>query len=769
MEIRRPILALLLVVGLVMPGWKVQARPQMVTDTPAASALEAEAEVDPSTLLLGLEGEPSEAELRAWLQANGLELTRRWPEFGLIAARPADEAVLASSAELYSAMEVRRAAVDQAPFIRFAEFNARIQAASRLLLNPPQEPPPNDPLLPQQWALERIGALSAWGISQGSPAITVALIDSGFDVTHPDLVNAPLWHNQAELAGVAGVDDDGNGFVDDFYGWDWVEQDNEPNDPYGHGTHVGGILAATANNGEGIAGLGRQLQILPLRVLDAQGRGYIDDLIDALYYAVRAGARIANMSLTLNTDPSALRVAVDNAYRQGLLLVAAAGNHSPGFPSPPVYWPAAYPQVMAVAATDANDQWASFSNQGMEVEVAAPGAGILSTYRNGGYGTLSGTSMATPHVSALAGLLWSLRPDLSRDQIRALIQETAEDVNGDTAPGRDASLGFGRINAHAALLAASADLGLQPLASSPQVVFKGEAVSFLVRVVTPDQGSGSLPVGGAVVYYGLGPAGEELPPQAVITGTLSNERGVAALQFQAPTTAGDYTLHLQVGQAAGQTPVYVQAEPVQVEFTVTPSTLQVGQTGSLTLRLLDDEGQPMAGEMPISLVTDLGAFGDGSTARDVVVHNGVYTDTFQAGTRAGQASIRAQIGHLRANVTVTIQPGPATEIQGPLDLPALFPPAESYSLPLTFRVTDSYGNPVGDGLPVQVFASTGSVTPTATLTISGTITTTVTIPAGQREPMVMWVVVPGTHLQKRVDLTFVVPTLWLPFIESRED
>jgi subtilisin family serine protease len=292
---------------------------------------------------------------------------------------------------------------------------------------------PNDPLWPQQYGSRNIQMPAAWDALVGSAClpVTVAVIDTGIDLAHPDLIDR-LWHNAGEVGAgreTNDLDDDGNGFVDDWQGWDFVNADNDPQDDHGHGTHVAGIVAAAANNNLGVAGaasLGCPVQVLALKVLKANGEGTDADVASAIRYAADQGARIINLSLGDPAETPAIEIAVDDATAQGALVVAAAGNSG----SFGVYYPAAYASAVAVAASDSANQRAYFSAYGPQVDLTAPGAGILSTLRGGGYGGLSGTSMATPHVAAAAALLASQPQFNSPETIRAALAYTALDLGG---------------------------------------------------------------------------------------------------------------------------------------------------------------------------------------------------------------------------------------------------------------------------------------------------------------------------------------------------
>ncbi len=305
---------------------------------------------------------------------------------------------------------------------------------------------PNDPYYGSyaQRYLQRLGVETAWNITQGRPDIVVAVVDTGVDCAHEDLRGA-CWTNPREVPN-NGVDDDGNGYVDDVGGWNFAYERPDPRDVHYHGTHVAGIIAARTNNGVGIAGMAGNVTIMPLGVFSPQGVGTYYDLIRAILYAADNGAHVINMSLGATTYSLGEALAVEYAARRGILLVAAAGNNG----SNRYFYPAAHAQVIGVAATDASDWVAGFSNRGDFVSVAAPGVSVISTIPGSRYGALSGTSMASPHVAGLAALVLSRNPRLPAEEVRRLIETHAQDQVGpptvDT-PGWDPYYGYGRIHA----------------------------------------------------------------------------------------------------------------------------------------------------------------------------------------------------------------------------------------------------------------------------------------------------------------------------------
>lgn len=278
---------------------------------------------------------------------------------------------------------------------------------------------PNDPYFtPYQYGPQLIDAPSAWEVTLGSEQIKVAVVDTGVNLSHPDLADKLVQ------------------------GYDFVDGDSQPEDLNGHGTHVAGIAAALTDNRRGISGIAPESRIIPVRVLDRDGNGGLDRVARGIIYAANQGAAVINLSLGAPYEAYTLRRAIDYAVNQGSIVVAAAGNDGTTTPN----YPAAYAQVIAVGSVDSSDRKSGFSNFGTWVDVAAPGTDILSTYDNGYYAYLSGTSMAAPHVAGLAALLAA--QGRSADQIRSVIQATADPVYGTGYYWQ-----YGRVNANRAVRA----------------------------------------------------------------------------------------------------------------------------------------------------------------------------------------------------------------------------------------------------------------------------------------------------------------------------
>lgn len=300
-----------------------------------------------------------------------------------------------------------------------------------------------------------IDAVEAWDISTGSRAIVVGIIDTGVDYSHSDLA-ANIWHNPGETGldadgkdkATNGIDDDQNGYIDDYRGWDFFSKDNDASDDHSHGTHCAGTIGGIGDNGEGVAGVNWEVSILPLKVFDRNGSATADGLIEAIEYATQMKVRLTSNSWGGGGFSQAMFDAIQEAERAGILFIAAAGNAGANNDRTE-YFPANYPlsNVIAVAATDRHDRLASFSSYGKEkVAVAAPGVDIYSTIPGDGYGLKSGTSMATPHVAGLTALILAAYPNLSSSDVVARVKYSAEPVA--SLVGR---VRYGRINAFSSL------------------------------------------------------------------------------------------------------------------------------------------------------------------------------------------------------------------------------------------------------------------------------------------------------------------------------
>jgi len=323
-----------------------------------------------------------------------------------------------------------------------------------------------------QWAIRRVGFTddesSAWNLLPGDARpVTIAVVDTGLDWHHADIDAESIWQNERETPG-NGIDDDGNGYVDDVIGWNFVGKDNRPWDHDGHGTLVAGIIAA-AHNETGIAGINPDARIMVLKAVNDFGTTRASYLAEAIAYAVDNGAQIVNLSVGGPETSAVEQAAIDYAQENGVLVVAASGNEGIELAD---YGPGGHDHVLTVGATHVDDRAAAFSNFGDRIDLVAPGVDVLSlrarftdaNYRPGTadeyaigdnyvgedrrYIRASGTSFSTPIVTAVASLVMASRPELSAAEVRQVLLNTADDVD---LPGKDRYAGFGLVNARTAL------------------------------------------------------------------------------------------------------------------------------------------------------------------------------------------------------------------------------------------------------------------------------------------------------------------------------
>ena len=438
---------------------------------------------------------------------------------------------LSDGADLASALARFRAHPD----VLYAEPNYLL----RLCDSPLPSVTPNDASFNQQWGMHNTGqtqgvpgadihAPEAWLRGAGDARVTVAIIDTGIDYYHPDL-EANMWTNPGETPG-DGIDDDGNGYIDDVHGYDFVSDDSDPIDDQVHGTHVAGIVGAVGNNVIGVSGVCWHVSLMGLKAFDEQGNGLVSSVVDAIQYAIRNGATVINASWGLSERSVALKEAIAAATGAGVVVVAAAGNGKTSFP----VYPAAYEDVLAVAATDSSDQRASFSNYGDYVDLAAPGENIYSTLSNNRYGFLSGTSMSAPHVAGVAALVRARHPEFSAVEVRTILRNSVDPVVSDTY------IGSGRLNAAKAI---NIDVPL-PLArlGLPAVVFgeitiNGTAAGKNFASYALEYGAGIYPTNWTSIH----------------TSTLPVDAGALLRGFStASIPEGAYTFRLRVLDVLGQ-------------------------------------------------------------------------------------------------------------------------------------------------------------------------------------------------------------------------
>lgn len=380
---------------------------------------------------------------------------------------------------------------------------------------------PNDPDFPDQYAHQLIEMAQAWEISTGSHDVVLAILGTGIEIDHPDLKDN-IWANREEMPNNH-TDDDGNGYVDDVHGWNFehgnsdVTPDPFSSEFFSHETQVAGVIGAVGDNEMGVAGVNWQCSMMVLRL---SSNFTSMEISGALKYAADNGAQVVNMSFGGSglgpNDDQAVKDAVEYAADRGLLLVASAGNSDTGTP----HYPAAYPQVMAVSSTDGEDMKTGHSSYGPWVDIAAPGTDIMTTDVNGRYIATAGTSFSAPYVAAVGALVWSHRPELTAAQVRAVLENTADQVVYDRVDPHDGYLGVGRVNAHRALLAADQTLPLgEIVAPAPWQTLADGAETLVVTLL----------VEGAAYDLSIRPYGD--PAWTVIS-----QGGGGGLRFNEPVS-----------------------------------------------------------------------------------------------------------------------------------------------------------------------------------------------------------------------------------------
>lgn len=362
---------------------------------------------------------------------------------------------------------------------------------------------PNDPSYSSQWGLNIIGAPVAWNYFSTGSTIVVAVVDDAIERTHSDL-SPNLWVNPGEVSG-NNIDDDGNGYIDDINGWDVASNDNNPNPPssgYDHGTHVAGIVSARGNNGVGVASIGFSCKLMCVKSTSSSSS--VTNGYDGIVYAAANGANVINCSWGGSTYTTTGQNVINYAWSQGCIIVAAAGNDNVST----TFYPAGFNNVISVAATNSSDQKASFSNYGSWIDISAPGQNIYSTTINNTYGNKSGTSMASPMVAGLVGLMWSLNPGMTRTDLINCLYNNADNISSQN-PGYPGQLGAGRINAANSMQCVSLTLNNPPVAdftaNYTSVTAGGQVTYTDMSVYNPTSWSWSFPGGTPSSYNGQSP------------------------------------------------------------------------------------------------------------------------------------------------------------------------------------------------------------------------------------------------------------------------
>jgi thermitase len=486
----------------------------------------------------------------------------------------------------------------------------------------------NDPLSSQQWGLTRIQAAQAWAIATPQRTVYLAIIDTGVDATHPDLAQRVRRYS--------------NGTV---YGYNTQLNNANTHDFHGHGTHCAGIAAAHTGNGIGIAGVASTapVQIMPVKVLNDQGIGTMTDVARGIIWAADNGAHVLSLSLGGNAGTQQLADAVNYAWNRGCVVVAAAGNNGSNAP----FYPAAYENALAVAASDPNDRLTDFSQYGTWVDIAAPGSSILSTVPGNRYEAWSGTSMACPHVAGAAALIWSCVPSLTNQQLRLVLENNADPVQPYWFGG--IGEGKGRLNLYRALQAAlqmENTPTVSQLTLDPTSVTAGGTARGTVVLSRP------AGAGGTVVELR-----SSNPTLAWCAAQITIPQGQTTGVFDIRTAAngaGSATITASSG-GVSRTATLQVVSPFRVQsVAVSPAAITGGRSATLTVRLTMPAP---AGGVQVSLQSNAP---QASLPASVIVPAGQSSVSVQVAThpvaQRVHATLTAALNGSQASTTLTISP-----------------------------------------------------------------------------------------------------------------
>ncbi|MCF6324905.1 MAG: S8 family serine peptidase [Gammaproteobacteria bacterium] len=628
------------------------------------------------------------------------------------------------------------------PDVEFVEYNYVVRA--NLL--------PNDPRFDSLWGLDNtqqtggsfdadIDAPEAWGSGTGSGNIIVAVIDTGVDYGHEDLA-ANMWTNLGEVPG-NGIDDDGNGYVDDVYGYDFINTDSDPFDDNGHGTHVAGTIAAVGNNGIGVTGVNWKAQIMAVKFLGANGGGAASDALNGIIYAVNNGAIILNNSWGGANFSRAMFDAISAANDAGVLFVAAAGNGNNNN-DVSSYYPADYsvPNVISVAATDHNDQLAIFSNGNASnygantVHLGAPGLDILSTVPTGsctlcrseGYLSISGTSMAAPHVSGAAALIFDRIPELSIGDLKLRLMASTDQIpalSGTTISG-------GRLNiAAGTVYNPNISATLAPVLQS---VLPNEAATYTVTITsigdTTEQVNLSLGALDTGITADIAntllilPAGGSVTTTLTVTAALNVPRG----SYSVPILVADET-----AQVYSYRVVTLKVLRPDFDVAISPSKQQISPGGSTTYDVVFTSIDGFASTLSISAVSPHASISMDVLPFQVILQSdGTAVATISVSTDATTPTLPHTLG-------VTATDGQSTRsidaqlnvAEGDLIMTAISTPDDGSAsvgsyLGMTYSYYDAGGFPANNPYHVGIYLSSDATITTDDIRIGAVFNLTLT-------------------------------------------
>ncbi len=503
------------------------------------------------------------------------------------------------------AAESVRDALEKTGLFNYAELDGMARTAVQ----------PNDPSFPSQWHLATIQAPDAWNITRGSSSVTIAVIDSGADPTHPDLATKLVP------------------------GWSFLTGTSNTADTFGHGTAVTGTAAAATDNSTGVAGVGWQTTVMPLVVTDASGFSAYSSIANAIVYAADHGVRLINISLAGGTSSSTLQSAVDHAWTKGAVIFAAAGNNG----TSNLVYPAACNHVVAVSATNSDDTLANFSSFGSWIDLSAPGNYITTLVNGGGYGAWEGTSFASPIAAGVAALVLSLQPAMANTTLVSLLEQNSDDLG---PAGHDSSFGWGRVNAYKAVSAAASTAGD---AVPPTVVIASPISTATVAGSIQVQGTATDNVGVTKIEFYLDNilvSSTPASPFSFSWNTTSSANATHTLVVKA------YDLANNVGQASvtinvnNNSAADSQPPTVMVMSPVSGSVVS-GQT-KINVSASDNVGVTQ-----VSVYIDSKLLGTGSVAPYTFLWNtrkagtGAHTITAKAWDAAGNSSLSGAVSVIK--------------------------------------------------------------------------------------------------------------------------
>jgi thermitase len=443
---------------------------------------------------------------------------------------------------------------DEAAFVNVFKSQPEVEFAELDPIVAPDSMTPNDPSYPSEWHLPKISGPNAWSSTTGSSSVIIAILDTGCDPTHPDLSTKYVP------------------------GWNTYDNNSDTHDVYGHGTAVAGSAAASSNNSTGVASIAWGCKLMPVRISDTGGYGYGSTIAAGLTWAADHGARVANISYRMDFS-STVTSAAQYFMNHGGVVTMSAGNNGT------VYTTGDNPYILVVSATDSQDNLASWSNRGSNLDLAAPGVSILTTNNGGGYGSWSGTSFSAPIVAGVAGLVISTNPALSGTEVQAVLKQSADDLG---SAGWDTSYGWGRVNASRAVSLAGGS-SPPPDTTPPTVSFLSPAAGSTVSNTVGVQVSASDNVGVAGISLSLdgsvvaGGSGSSL---LFSWNTLACGNGTHTLQAVANDSSGN-TANTQISVTVDN---IADTTAPTISITSPANGATVSRVLSVTVNAADDVG-----------------------------------------------------------------------------------------------------------------------------------------------------------------------------------